>query len=77
MDYHDKDRHTCRVCHGRKVVPGQYITREMCPNCNGSGEIDWICNAMGGRGRNSHPDQQFLYNIGQRNIQDLIQEIKR
>jgi len=77
MDYRDEDRHTCRVCHGRKVIPGSFTIRDVCPNCNGIGEIDWVCNAMGGEGRNPHPDHQFLYNIAQRNIQEMIQEIKR
>lgn len=77
MDYHDEYGHICRTCNGRKVIPGQHITREICPNCNGSGEIDWVCHAMGAKGRNPHPDHQIMYNIGQRNIQDLIAEIKR
>jgi len=77
MDYRDENGHTCRACRGKKVIPGNFTTRDICPNCNGRGEIDWVCNAMGGRGRNPHPDHEIMYSVTQRNIQDMIHEIKR
>ena len=77
MDFND-DGHICRCCNGRKVTPHPVDIREVCYNCGGSGTIDWVAHAMDGKGRDKHqPDHQFLYNVAQRNIQDLIFEIKR
>ncbi len=64
---------TCKQCLGNKVIPALPVTQMVCPDCSGEGQIDWVTTAMSRK----QPAQRLVYNIAMKNIQMLVEEIKR
>ncbi len=75
MNFNETE-YICRECSGRKIIHAPSIIQIICPSCNGRGRKDWVTYAMGGNNPYKPPEHQLLYNITQRNIQALVQEIK-
>lgn len=74
MDFNDDGQKICNTCQGYKLTDKKVIRLlEVCPECKGAGNIDWVEYVMG---RPQQRSQQVEYYAAQRNIQMLIQMIK-
>jgi len=70
------DSHRCKKCDGRQIVPEIVEISKACPICKGEGHVDWVTYAMG-RPADGQPSTSFLYDIAQRNVYMLMEEIRR